>query len=588
MPLSIQIASRPLDPPVIGVNNYKGLQSKSEVLPKGWNGFNARPLPCDILVEHDVPVIVRDGCTLYSDVYRPPGSGPTDKVPAIVCYSPFGKKLNGLTFLPMMTPYNVGVPLDCLSGLEKFEAPDPAVLVPHGYAVINVDGRGVGDSDGSCPTLGVQEGEDAYDLIEAFARKEWCNGKVGMAGNSHLAIAQWHTAQLNPPSLAAIAPWEGCGDLFREQFVRGGIFTGAFQRLITKKMIQGRNGVEDLDEMYRRCPTSNIFWEDKRPDITKITISAYISGTRAHPVHAMGSVRGWLEVNSPNKWLRFSGRQEWNEIWSDQEALDELICFFDHFLKGLDNGWEKTPRVRLAALQFGNVDPITNIVEEDFPVPRTRYRELYLGPDASLSLDKTISPQYTMHDSEAAGTYSAFTYTFDRDTRLMGLPKTILYVSSEQADDMDIYVLLRKLDANGVTMLNLTIPWNSIEPSSVDEIPKRKDSDLLLYMGPKGILRASHREIDESRSIHPNYPFHPHKTLQKIPPGDIVKLEIGMWPMGIDYRAGESIQLQVSGIDPSMHPHEGLEGTAPRGCNKGLHKVHFGGDHDSRVILPFV
>jgi putative CocE/NonD family hydrolase len=72
--------------------------------------------------------------------------------------------------------------------------------------------------------MGTQEAEDGYDVVEAIAKMGWCNGNVGLAGNSLLAIVQWFIAQLQPPSLKAIAPWGGCGDLHREQFVRGGIY----------------------------------------------------------------------------------------------------------------------------------------------------------------------------------------------------------------------------------------------------------------------------------------------------------------------------------------------------------------------------
>jgi hypothetical protein len=63
-----------------------------------------------------------------------------------------------------------------------------------------------------------------------------------------------------------------------------------------------------------------------------------------------------------------------------------------------------------------------------------------------------------------------------------------------------------------------------------------------------GILRASHREIDSSRSIHPQFPFHPHKWQDKVSPGTIVKLEIGIWAMGVDFDEGESISVRVSNI----------------------------------------
>ena len=101
-----------------------------------------------------------------------------------------------------------------VSGLEKFEGLDPAWWVAQGYAIASVDVRGAGDSDGDTPCMGSQEAEDAHDVIEAVAKLSWCNGNVGMAGNSYLAIMQWHAAAQNPPSLKAIAPADAYIEFF--------------------------------------------------------------------------------------------------------------------------------------------------------------------------------------------------------------------------------------------------------------------------------------------------------------------------------------------------------------------------------------
>ena len=203
MPSPVQVALRPIDAPSVGRNNYQKFGFREEVLPKGWNGYNSRPLSCDIHVSHDIGVKVRDGCTLYCDVYRPANS--TKPVSAILAWSPFGKKFNGLTMLKNL-PWGLGIPSGVLSGLEKFEGPDPAEFVARGFAIVNIDARGSGDSGGSVAIMGTQEAEDGYDVIEAIAKMPWCSGNIGLAGNSHLAIVQWFIAALKPPSLKAIAP----------------------------------------------------------------------------------------------------------------------------------------------------------------------------------------------------------------------------------------------------------------------------------------------------------------------------------------------------------------------------------------------
>lgn len=589
MPAPVQIACKAVNPPRIGENNYRGLLQKSEVLPQNWQGFGSSlPLPCEILVEHDVAVQLRDGCTIYVDVYRPPTAGPKERVPAVLSWSPFGKKFNGLRFLNDMTAYKMGVKDECISGLEKFEGIDPAKFVDKGFAVVNVDPRGVGDSEGLCVVMGAQEGEDGYDAIEAVAKMDWCNGSVGMAGNSHLAVVQWFIAQLNPPSLKAIAPWEGCGDLYREQFVRGGIYAGSFYDHISQAMIRGRYGMEDFNEMYRRNPLVGPYWDDKRPDMRKIKVPAYITASFNSPLHTMGSIRAYMEISNPNKWIRFSPYQEWHDLWAVEKSSDEMLSFFECYLKGVDNGWDKTPHVRMTTLRFGSKDAIMDSIEDDYPIPRTVYSNLYLGPNGSLNKSESAEGGSISHDSELASSYSAFTHTFSEKTTLCGIPKAVLYMSCASHNDLDVYVILRKLDVDGSPMLCLNVPWASIPPNCPEDIPAPNTTDLLVYRGPIGMLRASHRKIDGSKSMHPNYPFHPHQRLDKIPPGDVVKLEIGLFAMSIEYEAGESLQVRVYGQTPQGPMFDELKSLMGTKDNKGHHTVHFGGSHPSHIVLPFV
>lgn len=589
MPPPVFIATKPIDPPRIGRNNYQGFRPGfSEVLPKGWNGYRSRALPCDILVQHDVEITVRDGARLYVDIYRSPDTGPSNQVPALLGLSPFGKKFSGLTMLNWFTPWNVGVPDGHLSGLEKFEAPDPAEWIPRGYAIISADTRGTGDSDGPCVIMGTQEGEDGYDVVEALAKMDWCTGAVGMVGNSHLAITQYFTAIQCPPSLKAIAPWEACSDLFREQFGRGGMWQGDFFDYISSVFIQGYHGLEDFKEMYRRSRgLRNVYWDDKRPDLSKISIPTYLTGSYSSNVHVMGSIRGWLEIVSKDKWLRINPWQEWYDIWAEPESTEELQRFLDRYLKNIDNGWENTPRVRVTALRFGEKDPDFGIVVDDFPLPNTNYTDLYLGPDSRLMVQHPKEEGSSSHNSETTEC-SKFKHVFDKTTRLIGMPKAVLYMSCKHKDDMDVFVILRKLDKNGKQLMALNVPWSQARVKKIDDIPAKDMSDLILYPGPVGMLRASHREIDWAKSIHKQYPFHPHERELKVSPGEVVEMEIGIWAMGIDYEAGEALELQVLGGLPTIEAFGPLKDAPKNAGNKGMHNVHFGGRYRSRIILPFV
>jgi predicted acyl esterase len=161
-------------------------------------------------------------------------------------------------------------------------------------------------------------------VIEGIAKLPWCSGNVGLAGNSHLGIVQWFIAALRPPSLKAIAPWEAAGDLYREQFARGGVWDSALFDTITAHVIKGNGGLEHLAEMYRRSPLQNNYWKDKRADIKNVNIPTYIVASYSTFVHTMGSIRGWLGVDTTDKWLRWDPYQEWFDLWTVKESRDEL------------------------------------------------------------------------------------------------------------------------------------------------------------------------------------------------------------------------------------------------------------------------
>lgn len=267
-----------------------------------------------------------------------------------------------------------------------------------------------------------------------------------------------------------------------------------------------------------------------------------------------------------------------------------MKLFFDKYLKNIDNDWEKTPKVRWATLPFGDRDVKHDIVLPDFPVPGTDYKTFYLAPGGVLSSD---APKYvgtSSHNSEDRHSISKFRYTFLQAARLIGLPKAELYMSCDALDDMVVFVQLRKLDKDGKELSQLQYPWARAPKKSIADLSAKETSSLTIHNGSVGILRASQRKIDASKSLHPQFPFHPHDESQKIPRGEVVKLEIGIWAMGVDYEEGESIQVDILGQFPGFTAQtDAFSKPRPESeKNKGEHKVHWGEKYPSRVILPFV
>ena len=549
-PIPLQVSIKRLSEPKEGENGYEGFKPGTHTVhPAGSRPFgqtDTKPLPIDIRVDHDVSVTARDGVRIYMDIYRPASqasldvSKPENKIPAILSWSPYGKKYSALDMLPM-TVWHTCVKRGELSGLEKFEGLDPAVWCPHGYALISVDTRGAGNSDGSMVIMGTQEGEDGHDVIEAVAKMPWCNGNIGMAGNSYLAISQWFIASTRPPSLKAIAPWEGASDLYREQFCRGGWFSMSNFDLITKEILRGppNSGVEDFAEMYRRSPTINAFWNDKRVDMTKIECPAYIRGSDVSNLHNMGSIRAWMEIPHSNKWIRWGSYQEWFELYSCPEAHEELFKFMDRYLKGEDNGWERnTPKVRWAALQFGDREAIHDIVLEDYPVPKTEYLDFFAAPGGRLVEKSPGEVSTATYNSEDRHSWVEFTHTFPSASRLIGLPKTVLYVSAEDTDDFTVFVILRKKDKGGKDMMHLNFPVHATPVGSIKEIPEKQQAsvncksnfELLLLQAESDTCFSAPRadghpprvtEADRSQQEHPSkLPLPPTRPARASAQGD--------------------------------------------------------------------
>ncbi|HEX4392395.1 MAG TPA: CocE/NonD family hydrolase, partial [Mycobacterium sp.] len=190
-------------------------------------------MPADVTKDADVEVTMRDGVTLRLNLFRPAGAGP---FPVILSAHPYGKdqvpsrKRRGWKLNKQFRIMNQPEPLT-ISDQTSWEAPDPVWWTQQGYAVINLDTRGGGHSDGRGDLLSDQEADDIAEVIAWAAAQPWSNGRIGMLGVSYLALSQYKVAGLNPPALKAICPWEGFTDAYRDFFTPGGIVEDGFARV---------------------------------------------------------------------------------------------------------------------------------------------------------------------------------------------------------------------------------------------------------------------------------------------------------------------------------------------------------------------
>jgi predicted acyl esterase len=506
-----------------------------------------------IICEQDIPVTLSDGTVIYCDIYRKDGD---DGIPALISWSYYGKRPgDGMSEWQIM-----GVPPGTVSRKAKFESPDPGYWCHLGYAVANVDPRGVGHSQGDVCMFGSQDARDGAEFVEWLAARHWCNGRIGKSGNSGVAMPQLRIAALAPPHLTCIAPWEQTMDIYGESIYEGGVPALSFNEFIISS-ITGPKLIDDLVENGRKYPLFNDYWADKVPDVSKVKIPVYMTASWHH-FHVHGSVTAFRKIRSTRKWLRAHREQEWPDQFTPKN-LDDLKRFFDRYLKEIHNGWEMTPRYRLEVMDAYDINFQTDRPEKQFPLKRTEYQRLYLDAQkGALAAEPAAEEGVLSYDS--ATEELELDYIFEDDTEITGYMYLRLWVESGEHDEMDLFVNIQKADEDGNWL-----------PSYILGEP---------HPGAWGKLRVSHREIDEERTTKFE-PWHTHTKEEKLKPGEIVPVDIAIVPTSKFFHAGQRIRVQIAG----RYIREGwFEPLAWDTDNKGVHIIHAGGQYDSFLQIPVI
>lgn len=515
-------------------------------------------------LDRDVAVEMRDGVRLSLNVFR----AGVEPAPVILSVTPYGKDRYSDPIQSSIMRLS-GVRFGALdrSRWATFEAPDPLYWTRAGYTVVQADVRGMHGSEGHAGVLTEQDADDYAELIEWCAAQPWSTGRVGLLGVSYLAMSQWQVAALRPPSLAAICPWEGVTDLLRELGYQDGIpETGFVSTWWRFRMRRGHNRsfamAEDFPVDRDAHPLDDVYWAAKRPDLEQIEVPALVCASWSdHGLHTRGSIEGFMRIGSPEKWLYTHGRRKWETFYS-QAARETQRRFFDHFLKGDANGWEDTPRVRLEVRRSRTSYEVRH--EPVWPIPGTTVVELHLDPRAAALV---ITPPQVAgsadYDPNARDGRISFVWYVERETEITGSASVRLWVSTTDGDDLDVFVVLRKLDAAG-----REVPFFGYNGYSDDVVAK-------------GWLRVSHRELDPALS-RPGRPWHTHRTRWPVQPGEIVDIEIEIQASSTLFEAGSALRLDILGHDAARYPVFRHGVTA----NRGRHWVHTGPDHPSMLVVP--
>jgi predicted acyl esterase len=542
-----------------------------------------------ILVEKDVAIPLRDGARLAADVLRPAQGG---RVPALLTIGAYQKD-------------KVWIPPDDLeekqNPLMNWETPNPEWWVPKGYAAVRIDTRGTGKSPGRTAPWSLQESLDFYDAIEWAARQPWCSGKVGLLGISYFAITQWLVANHQPPSLKAIIPWEGFADLYRDALFHGGILNQFMLNWFVTHLCHHLVGRAYRDNPDTFAPDALWRWvrnsldtgafKDEQAQWDKITLPLFSVGNwSGMGLHLRGNTEGFMRAASRHKKLRIHAGTHVHPFYTEK-AREEQLRFLEHWLKGVDNGVMDEPPVTLF-IRHGNGKGEWRH-EHEWPLARTRWSKFYLDLSAPRGAANTGALVETNPAETASRTYFASGLTkggsssasstflasgamqagmgvsldsapFAEDTEITGPVAARLWVESS-SEDMDLFLTIRNIDPDG---------------NDVWEIGQQGQQVPVA----KGWLRVSHRELDEALSL-PYRPYHQHRRRLYLQPGEIVAVDVEIWPTSMVFRKGHRLRLDIQprdGVGSVHYTHYHAD------YNTGTNTIHAGGERESYLLLPVI
>jgi putative CocE/NonD family hydrolase len=429
---------------------------------------------------------------------------------------------------------------------------DPEKWVPHDYACVRVDSRGCGCSPGVIDHFSPRETKDFHDCIEWAGVQPWSNGKVGLNGISYYGINQWHVATLQPPHLAAMCIWEGAADWYRDMTHHGGIvctFWENWYDMQVKTVQYGAGergkrsrvhgelvcGPETLSEAelarnrsafgddIRAHPLDDDYHRARSPVWSKVkTPLLSTANWGGQPLHPRGNFEGFVRAAAKDKWLEVHGIEHWTHFYTDY-GRELQLRFFDYFLHGKKNGWDKQPKVQLQVRHPG--EKFVERAENEWPLKRTKWTEALSRPRKRRTHEQTRGGKggedirshgrrcHVPHRAAGKG---------HRDHRAVGAQAVRFVVH----DDADLFAVLRVFTGD----LKEVVFQGAIDPHTP--------------IG-QGWLRASHRKLDKKLST-PYRPYHSHDKEQPLRKGEVAELDIEIWPTSIVVPAGCRIGLEHS------------------------------------------
>jgi predicted acyl esterase len=565
-------------------------------------------------IDWNVALRMRDGVLLRADIYRPVAAG---QYPVILSYGCYAKGLAYQEGYAAQWGKMVADHPEILQGstnkYQSWEVADPERWVPHSYVLVRIDSRGAGWSQGVFDPMQPLETDDAVEWIEWAGVQPWSNGKVGMLGISYYSVMQWRIAERHPKHLAAIIPWEGYNDFYRDYLRHGGILSEFAKRwaAIQATTVQYGVGVRALknpntgvsvagpvtlapetlarnirdtwQEAAKR-PLCDDWYMARTPDLSKVTVPLLsCANWGGQGIHPRGNFNGYLEASSTEKWLEVHGDSHWS-LFSANYGVALQKRFFDYYLHGIDNGWNTTPPVMLNVRHPG--EKFVFRYENEWPLARTQWTKFFLDPvNKALGLCPPKPSGEVEYDAGGDGV-TFWTPPFERSTEITGPMAAQLFVASS-TEDADLFLVVRVFDpaGNEVTFMGSTDPNTPIA---------------------NGWLRASQRRLDIKRSA-PYRPYHSHDRIEPLTPAQIYQCDVEIvtsciviprgWRLaltvrGKDYRYdgtlsefGKSFCYATRGTGGMTHNDAG---DRPAEVFGGKVTLHTGSGRDAYLLLPII
>ena len=300
---------------------------------------------------------VRDGTQLRYSVLLPKGAGP---FPVVINYSGYDPgAIGGFSYQHNNTAMSNAI---------------DATLLEHGFALVGVNARGTGCSDGMFDFLGPSYGQDGADAVEWAAKQPWSTGSIGMANWSWAGMSQVATASERPAHLKAIAPGMALTDPRLDSWEIGGVpsqgfVTGWWMFLHSRWLAVRRSAEEEHDAQclaqveknYQNGEKADLnlpsllvrhplrdAWIDARTILAKADrIAVPVLSMESFQDEATTARAGYYQerLNPEKLWyVQTNGN---HDLYESLQFRPILIAYFDHFLKGVDNGFDKRPHVEI-------------------------------------------------------------------------------------------------------------------------------------------------------------------------------------------------------------------------------------------------